>query len=124
MKKMKLMSVVVASIAMLAVSGCFSNSAPEERPQDITNVSYTLAAGRTFNEAVNSAAVFRRWIPRLLENGTTRCTLEQRKHRVVVDVVPSNGTFSIICVESNIPNKKYNQWANNLCREIVVRASR
>ena len=111
-------------LALGFVSGCASDSVPEGRPQDIVNVSYTLGAGKTFSDAVNSAAVFRRWVPRTLDNGTIRCTLEQRQHRVVVDVVPSNGAFSIICVESNIPNRKYNQWANNLCREIVARACR
>lgn len=124
MKVAKLLAVAAASVALSVVSGCFSGAVAEGRPRDIVNVSYTLAAGRTFSEAVNSAAVFRRWTPRTLDNGTIRCTLEQRQHRVVVDVVPANGTFSIICVESNIPNRKYDQWANNLCREIVARAIR
>ena len=54
-----------------------------------------------------------------------RCTLEQRENRVVADVVPMpGGTFDIRCVESNIPARKYNQWADNLRREIVVRANR
>ncbi|MBR6735175.1 MAG: DUF1294 domain-containing protein [Kiritimatiellae bacterium] len=33
-------------------------------------------------------------------------------------------SFSIRLVQSNIPVRKYNQWANNLGREIVFRASR
>ena len=43
----------------------------------------------------------------------------------MADVVPgANGTFSVVFVESNIPARKYNQWADNLCREIVVQARR
>jgi hypothetical protein len=51
--------------------------------------------------------------------------LSQREHMVVVDVVPiGEKAFSIRMVQSNIPVRKYDQWVNNLSREIVMRASR
>ena len=52
-----------------------------------------------------------------------RCTLSQRKNLVVVDVVPNGPqSFSIRPVECNIPPRKYDQWVNNLIREIMYRA--
>ena len=43
---------------------------------------------------------------------------------VVVDVVLAEKSFSIRKVNSTVPERKYNQWANNLQREIVHQASR
>ena len=64
-------------------------------------------------------------MPQAQANGTIRCTLTQREHLVVVDVVPNGEqSFSIRLVQSNIPVRKYNQRANNLSREIVLQASR
>ena len=84
-----------------------------------------LAPGRTLVGAVTVAAARRGWLPHAQANGTIRCTLTQRKHLVVVDVVPNGEqSFSIRLVQSNIPVRKYNQWANTLSREIVFRASR
>ena len=49
----------------------------------------------------------------------------QREHLVVVDVIPVGAkAFSIRMVQSNIPVRKYDQWVNNLSREIVLQASR
>ena len=115
--------IAVAMVATAAVvSGCKSSA--NIARQDPKDVAYTLAAGKTFNEVVNVAAARRRWLPQSLENGSVRCIYEQRAHRVVVDVVPGSGSFSIVFVESNIPDAKYNQWVNNLCREIVARAAK
>ena len=116
--------IAVASVAAALVAGCKTGPYYEGRPQDIVDVPYALAPGRTFGDAVNAAAARRRWVPQALGNGTIRCTLDQREHHVVVDVVPAEGTFSIVYVESNIPNAKYSQWANNLSREIAARAAR
>ena len=64
-------------------------------------------------------------MPQAQADGSIRCTLSQREHLVVVDVVPvGNKAFSIRMVQSNIPVRKYDQWVNNLSREIVLQASR
>ena len=122
--KVSVLAVAAALSAVAVVSGC-STPSVSEVPSAIEGVQYTLAPGRSFESAVIDAAVYRRWMPSKLGNGVIRCTLSQREHRVVADIVPMPGnTFSMRCVESNIPAKKYNQWANNLCREIVARAIR
>ena len=91
----------------------------------VENVAVEYAQGRTFASAVNLAATRRRWLPQAQADGSIRCTLSQREHLVVVDVVPGGEqSFSIRLVQSNIPVRKYNQWADNLAREIVVQASR
>ena len=75
--------------------------------------------------AIMAAATRRRWLPQAQAGGTIRCTLSQRDHMVVVDVVPNGEqSFSIRMVQSNIPVRKYDQWVNNLSREIVYQASR
>lgn len=89
----------------------------------VEDVSYVLAPGRTFEGAVCRAAARRRWAPQKISAETIRCTLVQREHRVVVDVVQKGSSFSIRLVESNIPIPKYNQWVDNLRREIVARAA-
>ena len=119
-------SVVAAAMfsAAALVSGC-SSVDPSVTPPEISNVQYELAQGRTFVSVVRDAATRRRWSVQALADGTVRCTIVQREHRVVADVVPGPGsTFSIRCVESNIPVKKYNQWAENLRRDIVFLAAR
>ncbi len=124
MKALVLVAAVAALPAVAVFSGCASGGS-SEMPREIRSVQYTLASGRTFESVVIDAATRRRWLPQKLANGTMRCTLEQREHRVVADVVPMpGGTFDIRCVESNIRARKYNQWADNLCREIVFRANR
>ena len=117
-------SLVAAAAAVALFSGCASGGLPE-RPCEIHGVQYTLAPGRTFESVVVDAAARRRWMAHRLANGTMRCTLLQREHRVVVDVVPApGGTFGIHLVESNISARKYNQWVENLRREIVFRANK
>ena len=75
--------------------------------------------------AIVSAAQRRRWMPKKTDEKTYRLTIVQRKNRCVVDVVMNgNKSFSILPVESNIPVRKYDQWVQNLWREIVHRANR
>ena len=110
-----------ALVAVLGFGGCFT---PEAAPQPVENVTVTLAQGRTLQNAVMTAATRRRWVPSAQGN-VIRCTLSQREHLVVVDVVLTDAqTFSIRQVQSNIPVRKYDQWINNLSREIVYQASR
>ena len=113
---------VAALVAVLVFEGCFTS--PEAAPQPVENVTVALAQGRTLPCAVMAAATRRRWLPSAQGN-VIRCTLSQRDHLVVVDVVLTDErTFSIRQVQSNIPVRKYNQWVNNLSREIVFQASR
>ena len=123
-------SKTIAAVALCLVFecgfvGCTSTSDKGYAVAQIENVSVTVAQGRTLSEAIMTAAARRRWMPQAQADGTIRCTLSQREHLVVVDVVPSGEqSFSIRLVQSNIPVRKYNQWADNLAREIVVQASR
>ena len=113
---------VAALVAVLGFGGCFT---PEAAPQPVENVTVTLAQGRTLQNAVMTAATRRRWVPSAQGGNVIRCTLNQREHLVVVDVVLTDAqTFSIRQVQSNIPVRKYDQWINNLSREIVFQASR
>lgn len=114
---------VAALVAVMGfgIAGCSTTEAP---PQPVENISVTLAQGRTLKSAVITAATRRRWMPSAQGN-VIRCTLSQREHLVVVDVVLTDArTFSIRMVQSNIPVRKYDQWVNNLSREIVFQASR
>ena len=119
---MKIMKVAILIAGLgFGIAGC---STPEAAPQPVENISVTLAQGRTLQSAVMAAAARRRWTPSSQGN-VVRCTLSQREHLVIVDVVLSDDrTFSIRQVQSNIPVRKYDQWVNNLSREIVFQASR
>ena len=120
----KMTMVALFAAAVCGLSGCWLQSDVGASPEPIEHVSVSLAPGRTLSSAVMAAASRRRWLPQAQADGSIRCTLSQRDHLVVVDVVPnSDGTFSIRMVQSNIPVRKYNQWANNLSREIVYQAS-
>ena len=124
---MKIKEIVVG--ALIAAIGCGMVGCQSEEvaatPTPVENISFTLAQGRTFASAVTTAATRRRWLPQTQADGTIRCTLSQREHLVVVDVVQvGTQAFSIRQVQSNIPVRKYDQWVNNLSREIVFQASR
>ena len=120
----KLVSVALCAAIGCGLAGCFSASVGEGSPKPVENVSVTLAQGRTLSGAVMAAAMRRRWVPQEQTGGTIRCTLSQREHLVVVDVVPNGpNAFSIRFVQSNIPVRKYDQWVNNLSREIVFQAA-
>lgn len=119
-----LMGIALCSLTMAC--GCASlggggDPYVAERPMAIENVS--IPPGKPLNAAIFAAAARRKWTPQQQADGTVRCTILQRGNVVVVDVVPTGErTFSIRQVQSTIPVRKYNQWANNLSREIVYRA--
>ena len=121
----KLVASALCAALGFGLAGCFSTSVEPGSPTPVENVSVTLAPGRTLAGAITAAATRRRWLPQAQPDGTIRCTLSQREHLVVVDVVPNGErAFSIRFVQSNIPVRKYDQWVNNLSREIVYQASR
>ncbi len=127
MKAMKTMAVALVAGLSCVLAGCMSSdtATATTAPAPVENVSVELAPGRTLQSAIMAAAAHRRWLPTKQADGTIRCTLSQREHMVVVDVVPvGEKAFSIRMVQSNIPVRKYDQWVNNLSREIVMRASR
>ena len=125
MKAMKVMTVAIVVGLSCILAGCMSSDTATAAPTPVENVSVELAPGRTLSGAIMAAAVYRRWLPTKQADGTVRCTLSQREHKVVVDVVQvGEKSFSIRMVQSNIPVRKYDQWVNNLSREIVMRASR
>jgi hypothetical protein len=82
-----------------------------------------VADGYTLERAVLAAAVRRRWTPAKFSDDVYRLTIRQRSNICCVDVVMKKDCFSILPVESNISVAKYNQWVNNLEREIRYRAS-
>ena len=121
----KLVAAAMFAAMGCGICGCVSTSDAPGTPAPVENVAVTLAQGRTLSSAIMTAATRRRWLPQSQENGTIRCTISQREHLVVVDVVPNGEqSFSIRPVQSNIPVRKYDQWVNNLSREIVFQASR
>lgn len=129
MKALKMMTVALVAGLSCVLAGCMSSDTDTPKataaPTPVENVSVELAPGRTLQGAIMAAAAHRRWLPTKKADGTIRCTLSQREHMVVVDVVPvGEKAFSIRMVQSNIPVRKYDQWVNNLSREIVMRASR
>ena len=126
MKTMKMMTVALVLGLGCVLAGCMSSdtATATAAPTPVENVSVELAPGRTLQSAIMAAAAHRRWLPAKQADGTVRCTLSQREHKVVVDVVQvGEKSFSIRMVQSNIPVRKYDQWVNNLSREIVMRAS-
>ena len=91
----------------------------------VDDVQVFVAEGYSLERAIVSAAQRRRWMPKKTDEKTYRLTIVQRKNRCVVDVVMNgNKSFSILPVESNIPVRKYDQWVQNLWREMVHRANR
>lgn len=124
MKITKVVSTTLIAAVCCGMVGC-STTSEQTVPTPVENVAVEYAQGRTFANAVNTAATRRRWLPQAQADGSIRCTLSQREHLVVVDVVPvGDKAFSIRMVQSNIPVRKYDQWVNNLSREIVLQASR
>lgn len=113
---------IVFSYVLLA--GCFTPRAVGVG-SPINDVPVFVAKGYSLDQAIISAAKRRRWLPNKKDEKTYRLTIIQRKNRCVVDVVKNgNESFSILPVESNIPVRKYEQWVQNLWREIIHRAER
>ena len=111
-------------ICLAALAGC-STFMDVGVGAPVDDVPVFVAEGYSLERAIVSAAQRRRWLPKKIDEKTYRLTIIQRKNRCVVDVV-MNGekSFSILPVESNIPVRKYDQWVQNLWREIVHRADR
>ena len=124
MKIAKIVSATLIFAVCCGMVGC--TTTPEQTaPTPVENVAVEYSQGRTFEIAVTLAATKRRWLPQTQADGSIRCTLCQREHLVVVDVIPVGAkAFSIRMVQSNIPVRKYDQWVNNLSREIVFQATR
>ena len=116
------MKTLIMVVAMGLLAGCSLFRGDEPRVT-VDNAVVTVAQGRDLKSAVVQAAVRRRWNVQEMENGDIRCQIVQRKNKVTIDIViKSENTYAIRFVESNIPNRKYNQWINNLQREIAKMA--
>ena len=112
---------------MLVCASCAS------KVQPLDNSVYPVPTPcENFEEAVKSAALQRRWGVTKLDDGTIRLTLLQRAHKVVVDVVYIDETFSINYVDSSnmlydakagVIHRNYNKWVRNLAKEILKFAS-
>ena len=123
MKIAKIVSTTLIAAVCCGMVGC-STTPEQTAPTPVENIAVEYAQGRTFASVVNLAATKRRWLPQAQADGSIRCMISQRGHFVIVDVVPvGDKAFSIRMVQSNIPVRKYDQWVNNLSREIVFQAS-
>jgi hypothetical protein len=112
------------ALSLMALAGC-STFQTIGVGSPIVDVSVFVDEGYSLDRAVISAAKRRSWVPNRKDEKTYRLTIIQRNNRCVVDVVLNgNESFSILPVESNITVRKYNQWVQNLLREIIHRAER
>lgn len=111
----KLMLLAMGSLLV----GCGAFRAAEPRVE-VNNAMVVVAAGHNLRDAVVKAATRRRWVVQEQANGDIRCQILQRANVVTIDIViVSETTYTIRFVESNIPNRKYNQWVGALQREIA-----
>ena len=118
------MKSLLVVICLVALAGC-STVKDIGVGSSVIDVPVFVAEGYSLERAIVSAAQRRRWLPKKTDEKTYRLTIVQRKNRCVVDVVMNgNKSFSILPVESNISVRKYDQWVQNLWREIVHRADR
>ena len=111
---------------LLMASGCLSDDAeiPQPLPAAVANVSVVTKDRATLKKAVVVAATHRRWLPSEISPNVIRCTLLQRKHKVEIDItLTGDKSYSISCLFSNIPERKYQQWISNLQREIAKQAA-
>lgn len=108
---------LLAMVSLLV--GCRSFRAEEPRVE-VNNTTVVLTAGHNLRGAVVQAATRRHWTVQQQANGDIRCQILQRGNVVTIDIViVSDTTYNIKFVESNIPNRKYNQWVVALQREIA-----
>ena len=126
--ELKVISPLVACLAgtLLLCPGCglFRSSRgapPATFPAPIAKVSVVANGGRAaLKAAIIKAATRRRWTPEETAPDVIRCTLVQRQHKVEIDVrLTGDSSYSVTCVSCNIPVKKYDQWVNNLQRDIA-----
>lgn len=118
------MKSLLSIICLVGLAGCFTVS-DIGVGASVVDVPVFVAEGYSLERAIVSAAQRRRWQSKKIDEKTYRLMIIQRNNRCVVDVV-MNGekSFSILPVESNITVRKYDQWVQNLSREIVHRADR
>ncbi|MBR2981661.1 MAG: hypothetical protein IKC80_00365 [Kiritimatiellae bacterium] len=113
---------IIMVLSLIVLAGC-SAFQTIGVGSPVVDVSVFVAEGYSLDRAVISAAKRRSWVPNRRDEKTYRLTIVQRKNRCVVDVVLNgNESFSILPVESNITVRKYDQWVQNLLREIIHRA--
>lgn len=103
-------------------------------PVLIENVSMATTSLDGAKRAIVSAATGRKWIPQVVAPGQIVCTINVRgKHEVVVEVAYTASTFSIRYKSSENMNydpatqtisPKYNQWVNNLAKDIQIFAAK
>ena len=108
---------LLAMVSLLV--GCRAFRAEEPRVE-VNNATVVVTAGHNLRNAVVQAATRRHWAVQEQANGDIRCQILQRGNVVTIDIViVSETTYTIKFVESNIPNRKYNQWVIALQREIT-----
>ena len=112
---------LMVGVALVALVGC--SSTPKAPPPDLNNITVTVASGKSLRDAIITSATRRRWITSTVSEDVVRCTILQRSNKVEIDIViHDKTTYSIRYVSSNIPQKKYAQWVDNLRREIAKAA--
>lgn len=120
---MKKLAMVVFCFAS-CFCGCVTQQYPKVNPQSIT---VQVSSAKLLHNNIIRAAASRGWTTNSIRDNTVRCTLTKGDHSVVVDVVYSDKDFSVIYVDSvnmrydpssDSISRKYNQWVNNLVRDI------
>lgn len=115
----------IALIAVAVLLGGCSLFESVGTGDPVRDIQVTVSEGKALYDAMMSAANRHHWTVTANADGAYRLSHFQRKNRCIVDVtLNGNESFSILPVESNIPVRKYDQWVDNLRREIIFRASR
>ena len=106
---------------MAIVCGCM---APDvDMTATDRNITVVVAKGRSLNEAIVRAASVRGWTPNEVAPGVVRCQIIQRSNFVEIEVrVTGDRRYTIHCVKSYIPARKYEQWMTRLQSEIAKQA--
>lgn len=115
----------VAALAAIAVAcaGCESTGRGEQAAA-IENIALLMGPGKSFPATVSVAASRCKLMPKTLPGGTVRCTSVRSGDRVIVDVIPGDGVFSIRLVESDVSVREYNAMVDGLRREIEKEAAK
>ena len=111
-------------VILLAASACAGCSVFEAvgTGAPVYDVAVTVSKSGELKSALYAAAARRKWKVSEVGGEVYRLEIVQRANRCVIEVtLKGDDSFSILPVESNIPVRKYNQWVDNLRREILHR---
>lgn len=114
----------IAALVVAGLAGCSAfNTAPEPPPPDYSNISVMVREGARLKAIIAAAAQQRGWSVDDTGENSLRLTISQRANLIVVDaIVVDDSHYSLALVQSNIPTRKYIQWAKNLQATVATLA--